>query len=346
MAKTSIIQPCEICGRTDPPQKDDKYDDVYSPARPGSKAAALGLEKERLCGRCACAQFMGSYWDGDRTKHHTPIEQYILRGRTIFVKRDDQWNGGRYGGGNAKLRGAEIYLRSLQQRGVDHVAVLDSRTSRGGWGVAELCRDLRMGCDIYYGMRKAERGQPAPYHQQQAQKAGATLIEVPASRIYPMYYNARIDCHKRGVYLMPMGLQMSESLLSVQGEAQSLPKELKRGSIVCCVATGTMFTGMTMGLHGTKAEIIGVYIGMTSGELTGRVGSNPEAIVRRRIQGLMPDGFDSAPFDIRFAGVEYYGKDEFPCPFNSDPWYDRKAWHWLVDHLDELKDPVVFWNIG
>ena len=47
------IQPCEMCGK-DYLDEDDKYDDVYTPARPGSKAALMGLEQERLCGRCAC----------------------------------------------------------------------------------------------------------------------------------------------------------------------------------------------------------------------------------------------------------------------------------------------------
>lgn len=345
------IQPCEICGKLSPPEEDDKYDDVYFPVRPGSWAANHSYDKERLCGRCACAQFIGSYWNGspyERGKH-TPIEQYLVKGvdgdRLIYVKRDDLWNKARYGGGNAKLRGAEVHLRRLQEQGITHVAVMDARTSRAGWGIAELCRDLGMRCTVHYGRRKDERG-TIPYFQQMAAKAGALLEEMPASRVYPMYYKARIISQKQGIYMMPMGLQLSEALLSVAGEASNLPVELLNGTIICVVATGTMFAGLMLGLRSYDTRVIGVYIGMTSGEICGRSKCDPEAIVRNRIKGLLPAGFEPIPFEIKLADREYYDADNYPCPFNCDPYYDRKAWRWLCEHLNELRGSITYWNIG
>lgn len=339
------VQPCEICGRTDEPDPTDKYDDVYFPARPGSKSAQLGYLEERLCGRCGCAQYIGSYWNGTPQKGRTPIETYAVYDKLIYVKRDDLWNNGKYGGGNAKMRGIEVHIRRMIESGIDHIAVLDSRTSRIGWGVAQLCRDLGIKCTVYYGTLQKDRG-TVPYFQQQAKAAGANLIEMPASRIYPMYYKARIDCHERtGAYLLPMGGQLTESILSVSGEAASLPKDILGGTFICVVATGTMFAGIMMSLKG-EGRTIGVYIGMTSGELSGRSNKDPEQIVRQRIINLMPDGYDARPFEIRLGDREYYAEDNYPCPFPCDKWYDRKAWRWLCSNITDLKEPIVFWNVG
>lgn len=345
MVNNNEIQPCEMCGKTAPPNEDDKYDDIYFPTRPGSRAVKLGYAQERLCGRCACAQFIGSYWNGTPDRLRTPVEEYRLFNRTVYVKRDDLWNNGKYGGGNAKMRGIEVHLRQMISGGIKHVAVLDSRTSRIGWGVAGLCRDLGLRCTVYYGTRQSERG-AVPYFQQKAKEAGAELIEVPASRIYPMYYNARIECQKRDVYLLPMGGQLTESLLSVAGEARSLPLELTTGTIICVVATGTMFAGLLVGIKGT-CRVVGVYIGMTGKELKeGKSKSDPERIIRRRITSLLPSGFEAIPFDIVLGDREYYAEDNYPCSFPCDKWYDRKAYRWMCEHIDELNDPICFWNIG
>lgn len=372
MSNEQPLQPCEICGKTEAPGEDEKYDDLFTPARPGSKAAQLGLDKERLCGRCACAQFIGSYWNGTPDRKRTPIEQYVLPAgqyfspskgnRVVYVKRDDLWMNGKYGGGNAKLRGAEIRLRGLQESGITHVAMMDAKTSRAGWGVADLCKALGMKYTGFFGRRKGQlttipydRNQfeivkekdieALPYFQQRAAAAGAELIAMPASRVYPMYYKARKYCQERGIYLLPMGLQLTEAMLSVAGEASTLPRKLITGTVVCVVATGTMFAGMLMGLKGTP-RVIGVYIGMTSGEINGRVKSDPEAIVRNRIKGLLPAGFEPMPFEIKLSDREYYDRDDYPCPFSCDPWYDRKCWRWLCEHIAELEGPILYWNIG
>lgn len=361
---SEILQPCEICDKASPPEADEKYDDVYYPARPGSKAIGLGYAEERLCGRCACGQFVGSYWDGSPDKLKTPIEAYIIppSGRTVLVKRDDLWNNSKYGGGNAKLRGAEVRLRSLKEAGINHVAVMDAKTSRAGWGVAELCRDLGMEFTGFYGRYRGELNATPydrtqfetvrvedvpqlPYFQQEIWRAGGEVIAMPASRIYPMYYKARKYCQERNIYLMPMGLQLVEAMFSVAGEASGLADELLEGTIVCVVATGTMFAGLLLGLR-RRPRIVGVYIGRTLDELSGSKKSDPEAIVRHRIAGRLPANFEPPPFEIVLGDREYYAEDNYPCPFTCDKWYDRKAWRWLVEHVGELKGPVLFWNIG
>ncbi len=200
-------------------------------------------------------------------------------------------------------------------------------------------------CTVFFGMLKKDWDGPTPYFQQQAANAGVNLIPMHASRIYPMYYKARIHCRAHGIYILPMGGQLNESILSVAGEVSSLPPHLLKGTLVCVVATGTMFSGLLFGLREVN-KVIGVYIGMTSKEILGTSKADPGNIVKKRIEGLLPDGFNPVDFEIKLGDRQYYDEDNYPCPFSCDKWYDRKAWRWLCEHIDELDKPVLFWNIG
>ena len=34
------------------------------------------------------------------------------------------------------------------------------------------------------------------------------------------------------------------------------------------------------------------------------------------------------------------------APFPIDLFYDSKAWQWLVENINKLEEPILFWNIG
>lgn len=347
MSDSTVVQPCEICGKTSPTDADDKYEDIYSPARPGSLAAIAGLKEERLCGRCSCAQFLGSYWNGDPNKKgQTPIEEYQVRGCTVYVKRDDLWMGGKYAGGNAKLRGAMVHLRALQAQGIDHVAVLDARVSRGGWGLAQICQEIGIKCTVFYGVLKGHEHE-VPYFQQQAAKAGADLHPFQAAKVSIMFFRARAICKEQGVHLVPMGLMFPEAMLSVAGEVSATPPNLLTGDFIVCVGTGMMISGILLGIPGANLQhLYGVNVGMTDMELNGTSKTNVEQRVANRIRRTIPSGLDPYPFTIKLADRVFYDADDYPVPFQCDQWYDRKAWRWLNEHINELKDPILFWNIG
>jgi hypothetical protein len=33
-------------------------------------------------------------------------------------------------------------------------------------------------------------------------------------------------------------------------------------------------------------------------------------------------------------------------PFPCNPYYDLKAWEWLMKNKGQLEEPILFWNIG
>jgi len=46
------------------------------------------------------------------------------------------------------------------------------------------------------------------------------------------------------------------------------------------------------------------------------------------------------------AEHEYPDIENMHCPFPCNPYYDRKAWKWLIENYTDLQKPILFWNIG
>lgn len=268
----------------------------------------------------------------DILRDNTPIEQYVVNGRVINVKREDLstfWPAPSL----AKLRGCLMRLEKVKAEGYTLVGCLDTRISKSGWGVAYLASKLG-GIDVhaYYPELKAERGYK---HQQQhmAEFLGAELHPMVGGRTAILYAKARREIVAKGGYMMPMGLVVEESVEAIAKEARSIPEAFLGGDIVVCTGSGMTLTGITKALAEKTNTIYGISAGMNISKQ------------RRRAKSVGIDLPENVEL-ILPEGVDYFAQDSTPTPFPSSLYYDRKAWHWMLDNLDSLRDPIVFWNIG
>src|SRR5258706_13881090 len=71
----------------------------------------------------------------------TPIEQYVVKGKRVFVKREDLY-GRPPAPALGKLRGLRLVLKDLNQKGTHLVGCWDTRVSRLGQGLAAACREF------------------------------------------------------------------------------------------------------------------------------------------------------------------------------------------------------------
>jgi hypothetical protein len=124
----------------------------------------------------------------DIFRDKTPIEEYLLRGRRVFVKRDDL-----YGRAPApplgKLRGLRQVVESLTANGNRVFGCWDTRFSKLGQGLAALCAtrpDLK--AVVSYPASKAP---DLPHAIAEAERLGAILLPVPANHVAICYAMAR-----------------------------------------------------------------------------------------------------------------------------------------------------------
>lgn len=270
------------------------------------------------------------------TTSRTPFEAHD----GVIVKREDL-SSPLPGPCFSKIRGVYAHIRSRPE-GV--IGVLDTIHSRGGWAVAYVCALLGKRAVVYY---PEFRDHPGPKESQvQAAALGAAVIGFPAGRSAILYHQARKDLalNWQESYLMPNALKLAESVEETAAEVLFTPDHLIGPSItwVVPVSSGTIASGVVRGLallacaRHTQPSPVVLHLGY----------SRPETAVRRYVDGHV--GSTEVKYRIVDEGFTYRDSVQAPAPpFPCSPFYDRKAWRWLLREReqDRLGD-VVFWNVG
>jgi 1-aminocyclopropane-1-carboxylate deaminase/D-cysteine desulfhydrase-like pyridoxal-dependent ACC family enzyme len=260
----------------------------------------------------------------------TPIEHYSVLGRQVFVKRDDLF-GVHPAPPLGKLRGLEILLQRYHEQSVPVIGCWDTRVSKLGQGLAALVRGFAgMRAIVSYPIRK---GCVVPKPVKIAASLGADVVPIRGNHVSICYAQITKLVTERGGIMLPFGLDCHESVAAVAQEAATVPVDLlKSGTVVLCCGSGVTLAGLLLGLPALPRRFVGISSGRSVAKIL--------ACVSRYVPQL-PRSVELHP-----ATVPYDCALEFSCPFPSHPNYDLKAWKFLADNIDSLRDPVFFWNVG
>ena len=259
---------------------------------------------------------------------NTPIEEY----QDIYVKREDKCAPA---GAPpfSKIRGLVKHLEMLKQQGYKGVAYVETSVSMAGWGVAWACYQLEMRSIIFNPIYKT----PIPllkYHRHQWRKWGAELYDIPAGRAKVNYYIARQKIPD-GFKLLPLGLPLSETISETCIEANSCIQNYM--SIVICVGSGTIASGVFQATMSGQT-LYGVM------SRSGNIERKKVHIIGRNPHSLFSKG--KGKLELIDVGWEYATPCTVSVPFPCHPYYDAKAWQWLMVNKEKIKPPILFWNIG
>ena len=269
---------------------------------------------------------------------NTPIEEYKVKGRTVFVKRED------FAAlyplpPLAKMRGVAKRLEKVAKEGFKTVGVFDTKVSVAGYGTSILAKEFGMQCITYFGGTKEMMCSPAPNIL--AAKRTGDIFPVMPGRTPICYSYAKKHAEAYGFYMMPQGLACEETSDEVAKVASLTPEGLCNGSLVIISGTATILSGVLKGLAKMPERAISI---------SACISPNKQ---RRNVTRLMITDMAIDPNIGRIRQVEflppvmdYYDECTFPAPFDCNKHYDRKAWWWLNENIDSLPDPILFWNIG
>ncbi len=259
----------------------------------------------------------------------TPIEEYLLKNRRVYVKREDLF-GCPPAPPLGKLRGLRVVLEDLFHDGVQLVGCWDTRVSRLGEGLAAACREFHsMRAIVSYPTRK---GTDTPAPVAAAKLLGADVLPLRGNHVSICYAQAKRHVENNGGRMLPFGLECESAVAGVAREAARTPAELACGTVVLCCGSGVTLAGLLIGLPVTPRRLIGLSSGRSLTKIL--------ATVRRYVAVVSP------PVQLLPAVMPYGATPTLRCPFPTHPNYDLKAWQFLVDNIDHLEEPVLFWNIG
>lgn len=266
---------------------------------------------------------------------NTPIEEYAVNGKTIFVKREDL-SANEPMPQLAKLRGVYKYLIAAKNSGVTKVGVYDTRVSRAGQGTAVICKEIGLQCYLYYPKTKHELGEQHII----AEKYGATLIPIKGNYMQVCFNMAKNHARDNGIHMIPWGLSLIETTIEVSKIANSMPSELFTGTLIIAVGSATILSGVLVG-----APIVPVVHAISAGRANDKQREN----INIKIFGLVDNekmGGINEKLTLHPHIMDYYEPCKESVPFPCSPYYDAKAWLWMRQHIDSLNEPILFWNIG
>ena len=277
--------------------------------------------------------------------HNTPWEIYTIGNRIVHVKREDLCCG-QGGPPFSKMRGVVEHIIAC---GKPIIAVLDTGHSMAGWGVAWACNNLNLKCVNYFPVYVRELKDKFAglgfdnitlrKFQKESRKLGAQLVPLGAGRSAVLYHQAKkhfVAEYGCDGYFMPNALKLGNTVRATAKELLTTTHvNLYGGSWVISISSGTIAAGVIAGLQRAH-DAIDIYAHMgysRSFDSAARyICSNA---------GYWPDNFW-----LIDEGYEYKDKVDYDCPFPCNEYYDLKAWKWLNENIDTLRDPIIFWNIG
>jgi len=258
----------------------------------------------------------------------TPIEKYHIKDRDIYVKREDL-SCNYPAPFLSKLRGVYKRLEKVRAMGYKKIGVFDTRISKAGWGVSAIAQELG-GLEVFNFYPHLKQYKETPYNQQKVLELGGKLFPMEGGRTAVLYALAKRIMEQENIYIMPLGLCIEETFFETKKIAEKI-EDFLGGSLVVCIGSGMITSGIAAGLSKKLKNIYAISAGMS-----------PERQFRRI------KNFIEIPENLTIikSQEDYYYQEKIETPFPCSEYYDKKAWRWLLENLEKLTDPILFWNIG
>ncbi len=160
----------------------------------------------------------------------------------------------------------------------------------------------------------AKRAQPHP-RVLMAKRIGAKVLQVSPGYLAVVQARAKAYCEARGATLAPFGVDLPEAIAEIAKAARATGET--PDEVWCASGSGVLMRGLAQAWPNARRH--SVQIGRT----------------------LIPS--DVAGATIHIAPIAYGQVSKAPCPFPSDPHYDRKAW--AICQQQKGPGRVLFWNV-
>ena len=242
----------------------------------------------------------------------------------------------------SKVRGLLKRLQTLKAQGIEVVGYTESSISMAGWGVAWLAPQVGLKAVIYdpqYSKNNTDDHlKVLNFHRTKWKELGAEIIPIKAGMVKVNYNICKCALAKRysNSIMLPLGLPFQETIDETARIAGEYKGQFK--SVVICIGSGTICAGVIKGMP--DAFVYGVM------SREGNVTNKYESVVGKA--RILEEGLLGKKINFQCVNPEwqYTQRSYVEAPFPCHDWYDLKAWQWLVENIDQLESPVLFWNIG
>jgi hypothetical protein len=263
----------------------------------------------------------------------TPLELYHIKGREVWVKRDDLMGDGTI----LPPWGKVAALYELVKKYIDkskpltHLSVDGSWT---GWALAAICEELDIEFYVSHPDSKKISQEYLGMIKEMYPKVHINPIRPNMMQI--MYNSLRGQARENGWQMLPYAFDHD---FYKDYLAERIQPFVHFDNLVVSSGSGVTLSGLARGYY---REELKEFFPSVSRKIWTTCVSSESSIKKTLKKSGIP-----IPLNIRKSEYLFENRlDGYEAPFPCNQFWDIKQWKWLEENIDQIEGTILFWNIG
>lgn len=265
--------------------------------------------------------------------YNTPLEEYKVKGRSVWVKRDDLMGDGVSLPSWGKLGAIWELLQKYvdKSKPLTHLSVYGSWS---GWALAAMCKEL--GIEFIYSYPDTKRISDELLGMVK-EKYDCTFEAYKPNMMSILYNTIKKAAREKGYQMLPYAFE-HDFYINYMSERIKPYNHFK--NLVISSGSGVTLSGLCKGFY--EEELKEFWPETNKKVYTTCVSS--EASINKM---LFKNGLQQLPIQVRKSEYEFANKVEgYKAPFPCNQFWDIKQWKWLEENINSIEGDILFWNLG
>jgi hypothetical protein len=263
----------------------------------------------------------------------TPLELYHIKGREVWVKRDDLMGDGTI----LPPWGKVAALYELVKKYIDkskpltHLSVDGSWT---GWALAAICEELDI--EFYVSHPDSKKISQEYLGMIKEMYPKVHLNPIRPNMMQIMYNSLRGQARENGWQMLPYAFDHD---FYKDYLAERIQPFVHFDNLVVSSGSGVTLSGLARGYY---REELKEFFPSVSRKIWTTCVSSESSIKKTLKKSGIP-----IPLNIRKSEYLFENRlDGYEAPFPCNQFWDIKQWKWLEENIDQIEGTILFWNIG
>jgi hypothetical protein len=264
----------------------------------------------------------------------TPLEEYKIKDRSVWVKRDDLMGDGI----NLPPWGKMAAVYELVKKYVDPSKPLTHLSVDGswsGWLLSAVCEDL--GIEFYYSHPNSKKISQELLSEVKERYPNCKFNPIRPNMMSIMYNSLKKQAGEMGWQMLPYAFD-HDFYKNYMSERIKPYNHFK--NLVVSSGSGVTLSGLAKGYFEDELK---EFFSSTDKKIWTTCVSSESSIKKM----LKKNGLGQMPIHIRKSEYDFDNRmEDYKTPFPINQFWDIKQWHWLEENIDKIEGDILFWNIG
>lgn len=260
----------------------------------------------------------------------TPIEEYKIKNKTVYVKRDDLMGDGDVLPPWGKLDALKNVIKSINpERPIIHLSVYGSWS---GWALSRLSKEMNYKFIMAFPDSKK-------YPKYMLEKVDNYLPLRP--NMMSILYNKVGSIAKEKNYIrLPYAFDHYAYIETQKQRLKEVKNKIDFDHLVVSSGSGVTCLGLLLEHQPWQS-----LFNNDDNKTFHTICVSNESSIRKKFSKYQIHSHKNIEIEkSEFAFDDMM--DWYQTPFPCNEFWDKKAWYWLENNISKFKGKVLFWNIG